>query len=335
MKRYILPLLASALVASVSLHADTFGTGANQFNIDFTSIGNAGNTADTTGYGAVGYTYRMGTYTISQNQVNAAIANGLQNVTTSTLHDAIQLVSATTCPATRASWFEAAAFCNWLNTSSGYAPAYNLSFTSGSFAMTVWSGGDAGYNSANPFRNLNAVYFLPSVDEWFKAAYYNPATSSYTLYTTASDTAPSQVSNSGTGAGGAGWNSGGAGTSPGTTVYGLASWSGTAPTTAAGGLSAYGTMGQGGNAAQWTETSASGINNDPNANRIGLGYSFADGVMSSANDTAYANLSPTTEIDTLGFRVASVASVPEPSTYALFGIGAIGMLMVLRRKKVV
>jgi hypothetical protein len=27
------------------------------------------------------------------------------------------------------------------------------------------------------------------------------------------------------------------------------------------------------------------------------------------------------------------ASVPEPSTYALFGIGAIGMLMVMRRKK--
>ena len=28
-----------------------------------------------------------------------------------------------------------------------------------------------------------------------------------------------------------------------------------------------------------------------------------------------------------------IASVPEPSTYALFGIGAIGMLMVMRRKK--
>ncbi|MCE9543176.1 MAG: PEP-CTERM sorting domain-containing protein [Verrucomicrobia bacterium] len=27
------------------------------------------------------------------------------------------------------------------------------------------------------------------------------------------------------------------------------------------------------------------------------------------------------------------AAVPEPSTYALLGIGAIGMLMVLRRKK--
>ena len=30
---------------------------------------------------------------------------------------------------------------------------------------------------------------------------------------------------------------------------------------------------------------------------------------------------------------AAITVVPEPSTYALFGLGAIGMLMVLRRKK--
>jgi hypothetical protein len=30
--------------------------------------------------------------------------------------------------------------------------------------------------------------------------------------------------------------------------------------------------------------------------------------------------------------VVMVNAVPEPSTYALFGIGAIGLLMVLRRK---
>lgn len=36
--------------------------------------------------------------------------------------------------------------------------------------------------------------------------------------------------------------------------------------------------------------------------------------------------------DSHGF-VATLSGVPEPSTYALFGIGAIGMLMVLRRKK--
>jgi len=33
------------------------------------------------------------------------------------------------------------------------------------------------------------------------------------------------------------------------------------------------------------------------------------------------------------FAASSAASVPEPSTYALFGIGAIGLLVVLQRKK--
>jgi hypothetical protein len=33
------------------------------------------------------------------------------------------------------------------------------------------------------------------------------------------------------------------------------------------------------------------------------------------------------------FTLTEIQSVPEPSTYALFGLGAIGMLMVIRRKK--
>jgi len=45
------------------------------------------------------------------------------------------------------------------------------------------------------------------------------------------------------------------------------------------------------------------------------------------------NQSPGASFQDIGFRVASVAVVPEPSTYALFGLGAIGMLMVMRRKK--
>ena len=35
----------------------------------------------------------------------------------------------------------------------------------------------------------------------------------------------------------------------------------------------------------------------------------------------------------LTVQTAPPGAVPEPSTYALFGIGAIGMLMVMRRKK--
>lgn len=52
---------AFALTSQPSAQADAFGTSGNEFTIDFVPIGNAGNAADTTGYGAVPYEYRMGT----------------------------------------------------------------------------------------------------------------------------------------------------------------------------------------------------------------------------------------------------------------------------------
>jgi hypothetical protein len=36
--------------------------------------------------------------------------------------------------------------------------------------------------------------------------------------------------------------------------------------------------------------------------------------------------------DDLGFRLVTTTVVPEPSTYALMGLGTIAILMVLRRK---
>jgi hypothetical protein len=120
-------LLAIVLLAGANLttsaHADTFGTGSNQFTIDFTTIGNTNNRADTTGYGSVGYSYRIGTYEISQNQITAATASGLQNVTAGAWSGER--------PAAHMSWYESAAFVNWLNTSKEFAPAYNLSWSGG------------------------------------------------------------------------------------------------------------------------------------------------------------------------------------------------------------
>ena len=44
-----------SLSAPTAAQADTFGTSGNEFTIDFVDIGNAGNAADTTTYGAVAY----------------------------------------------------------------------------------------------------------------------------------------------------------------------------------------------------------------------------------------------------------------------------------------
>ena len=62
--------MLALLVASA--RADNFGTGDNAFTIPFVPIGNAGNAADTTGYGAVSYNFNISTYAISETQLEAA-----------------------------------------------------------------------------------------------------------------------------------------------------------------------------------------------------------------------------------------------------------------------
>src|SRR3954454_14750793 len=106
--------LTSLLFLAISNHtlADTFGSGANTFDIEFVSIGNPGNAADTTGNpnpaGSVPYTYRMGKFEISEQMIDKANSLGGLGITKDT--------RGIDKPATSVSWFEAARFVNWLNT---------------------------------------------------------------------------------------------------------------------------------------------------------------------------------------------------------------------------
>ena len=114
-------------VPTFQANADTFGAGANTFDIEFVTIGDAGNAADTTGdpnpAGAVPYVFRMGTFEISEVMIQAANAQSAAD------GDPLAITIDTRgpdMPATRVSWFEAARFVNWLNTSTGHTPAYNF-----------------------------------------------------------------------------------------------------------------------------------------------------------------------------------------------------------------
>ena len=130
---------ASILAAVVGISfadraaADTFGSGANTFDIEFVTIGNPGNAADTTGNpnpaGSVPYTYRMGKFEISEQMIDKANTLGGLGITKDT--------RGPDKPATSVSWNEAARFVNWLNTSTGSTPAYK-------FALQP---GEAGYNA--------------------------------------------------------------------------------------------------------------------------------------------------------------------------------------------
>ena len=84
----------------------------------------------------------------------------------------------------------------------------------------------------NLYRNKDAYYFLPSENEWYKAAHDNAAGSAYFPYPTGSSTAPIAVAS---------------GTQPDSAVYFQTNQISPAEVTTAGGLRPYGTMGQGGN----------------------------------------------------------------------------------------
>jgi formylglycine-generating enzyme required for sulfatase activity len=305
---YLVAALFAVFTLNSSLQAEliTFGSGANTFGIDFLNIGNAGNAADTTTYGAVPYEYRMGKYEISQDAITNATASGMTDVTAGAWTG--------NQPAASITWYEAAAFVNWLNTSTGKTAAYNLTFTT-NWSMALWSSEQAWTaGGTNLYRNKDAYYFLPSENEWYKAAYYNAAGTNYFLYPTASSSVPTAVAS---------------GTDAGSAVYDQPIEQGPTSVDLAGGLSAYGTMGQGGNVWEWNESAFDGSNNFPSEDRaLRGGIWLGSVVLMLALNRGFGD--PSLENGDIGFRVASV---PEPSTYALLFMTGAGALWLARRRR--
>jgi hypothetical protein len=301
----ILAPLSSGVNAQI---VDTFGSGANQFSLNFVTVGNPGNANDTTGYGGVSYNYNIGVYDISQTQLSQAAASSGYNLGGGAWTGSQ--------PAANVDWYQAAAFVNYLNTSQGYAPAYNLTFSGSTpTGVSAWTGSNIWTLGGTDYiRNANAEYFLPSENEFYKAAYYGPG-GTYYQYATGSNTAPTAVAS---------------GTAAGTAVYNQPFAQGPAAVNQAGGLSSYGTMGQSGNVFQWNETDSSDPTNNSFYNPVLRGGSWGDAsyVLSSSgrsfDDPANSN-------GYLGFRVASVESVPEPSTYLLVVVGLLGLAMAKRK----
>lgn len=302
-------LAATAVLISVPMVQAGVFTG---FTMDFVDIGNIDNAADDTGSGAVGYNYRISMYEVSRGMI-AAYNIALDGGPDITLFDlAFAGGNGANRPASGVSWNEAARFVNWLNTSTGSVPAYNFTTGGANDNIALWQLGDSGYDASNRFRNSNARYFLPSEDEWYKAAFYNPNTDSYYEYATGSDIAPLPVAG---------------GTVSGTAVYNIQS--SPADITNAGGLSPYGTMAQNGNVWEWTESAVAAPNNSPGELRVFRGGYWGDTHAGPLQASIPGNFSPSTKAGTVGFRVAS--SVPEPSRSCFMVIGVMGFLMKRRR----
>jgi len=303
----VLAMVSAASAGSV----DSFGTGSNQFTMDFVTVGNAGNTGELSGAGAggggldricgaVGYAYNIGKYEVTAAQWAAVIAAapGVGNAGSWTGSQ----------PTAGTSWNEAAKFCNWLTSGSAIVGYYTISDGVASIPEGV---------SHNVYAaEHGTTYFIPTEDEWYKAAFHknNGVTggaANYWDYPTGSDTMPTAVTG---------------GTGAGTAVFYGNGVSPTAPAVVsnAGGLSAYDTMGQGGNVWEWNEA----IVYDGSYRGLRAGSfrdAYSDGKLhASFRDYFY---DPTCQNNDFGFRVASV---PEPATLSLLALGG---LAVLRRKK--
>lgn len=300
--------LAFLLCCAPAAHADTFGSGANTFDIEFVRIGNPGNVADTTGTpnpaGSVPHSYRMATYEVSEQMIDKANLLGGLAITKDN--------RGPNKPATNVDWFEAAKFVNWLNANSGHPEAYKFPGGFGrSFAL--WQPGEDGYDPENRYRNRNSKYFLPSMDEWYKAAFYDPTQEIYFNYATGSNLPPQRGSNV---------------VAPFTAVY--LDQPGPSDVNFAGGFSPYGTMAQSGNVLEWIETENDFTNDEPLAPRHRRGGFFQSQANNISSSEQLVTNFPDTPQALVGFRVAS--AIPEPSTLLLVAMAGFGLLLPRRTR---
>jgi hypothetical protein len=203
-------------------------------------------------------------------------------------------------------------FANWLNNGQPTGPEGPGTTDTGAYTLN-----GAVYDNAalaRVTRNVGARWWLPSADEWYKAAYYDPATGSYFDFPTRTSIPPNNNPPSqDTGNSANFWDTRGYAT--GDTDY---------PLTDVGSyklsIGPYGTFDQGGNVAEWNDTLFSG------GDRGIQGGSWRGNFAGLRAYGFSGELPPYQDWD-LGFRMATV---PEPSTLALAAV-ACGVITCLMR----
>ena len=313
-----LMVIVACLVLGSFASAATFGTGANEFTIDFVTISGATNPAS--GYGIVNNDYRMGMHEITNDQWSKfkASVGGTVTGSPSYAYDSYPYFTGARVPTNNVSWYEAAQFVNWLNTSTGYQAAYRFTGTQGTadYTLSTWDAADAA-GVTNLYRHKDAYYFLPPEHEWVKAAYWNGTN----LQTYAAK--PSESLMHGDGTSGIGWNyySDGSATKP-TCPWDVGS----------GSEELNGTYDMMGNVWEWMESPYSDTSYGTTSSRACRGGAFYNRSHTLASSARNGD-DPAFEYYGVGFRVASSAAVAEPGSLIIWACGGFGALLLKRRRK--
>ncbi|NBT13339.1 MAG: PEP-CTERM sorting domain-containing protein [Planctomycetia bacterium] len=313
---------------------------AGAVNMTWVDVGNPNNAADLSGHGRVDHAYRIGMYEVTIGQyadfLNAAAKSdpyglyddhmrtdlniaGISRAGTSGSYTYTVIDSANR-PIAYVSWFDAARFANWMQNGQGSG-----STETGAYTLNGLTSGSA------PAKNAGAQVYIPTVDEWYKAAFYSPAkgiAGGYYSFATQSDSAPGNTI--GATADQANYYAGGhyATTNAGETYSTSQNY-----LTNVGAFSAsasyYGTFDQDGNVQEWNDDFYSGLSRGVGV-RGGFWNSQNPSSLDKATGAALANAADANS--GYGFRLASVVAVPEPSTGCLLAAGIAAGWRAIRRR---
>jgi formylglycine-generating enzyme required for sulfatase activity len=206
-------------------------------------------------------------------------------------------------PVNFVSWYDAIRFANWLHNGQGSGDTEDGAYTLLGRTPTP-------SNGHSITRNPGARWWLPSEDEWYKAAYHknDGVTGNYWDFPTNSDSVPIAEPPPG------GTNSANYNFAIGT-VSELGAY--------VGSPGPYGTFDQGGNAFEWNETENAGFRGLRGGAWFNNLSFILHAAFQSGNDPADVN----NFFGGLGFRVASI---PEPAATCL-GMLGVAMLLFWRR----
>lgn len=336
---------------------------AAPLSIDWVDVGDAGNFGGpvvNTAFGpvtlgAVNYEYRIGKYEVTNTQY-AAFLNAKAATDTYSLYNAnmgTNIIGGIdrsgvsgsytysvkagyeNMPVVYVSWYDAARFANWMHNGQG-----NGATETGAYTLTPGSGDPAIPGNVNTLvaRNPGALYALPSEDEWYKAAYYDPnkngpGQSDYWTYATASDTLPTSGLPSSFPSNGANYFSPSSGYAVNGDMTTGAVPSGVLFLTEVGAYtdsaSSYGTFDQLGSLWEWNEGYYG-----PGATAAARGTMGGSYTTPQGGPQNYLGLSAsrsTIQNLEVGFRLVTFV-VPEPSTAVLALVGFIAVARVQRKR---